>query len=107
MSDPSMPLTVTEWEEWGDPRVEPWASYMLSYSPYDNITARNFPAIFATAGINDPRVSYHEPAKWIAKIHATQATNQFSSSVKWEPGTVAPRGVTTDGATKRKSSHFV
>jgi len=76
MSDPSMPLTVTEWEEWGDPRVEPWASYMLSYSPYDNIDTRNFPAIFATAGINDPRVSYHEPAKWIAKIRSCNTGNQ-------------------------------
>ena len=68
MSDPSLPLTVTEWEEWGDPRREPYASYMLSYSPYDNLEARDYPAIFATAGLNDPRVAYHEPAKWIARI---------------------------------------
>ncbi len=68
MSDPSQPLTVTEWEEWGDPRREPFASYMESYSPYDNLTERAYPAIIATAGLNDPRVSYHEPAKWVAKI---------------------------------------
>ena len=70
MSDPSMPLTVTEWEEWGDPRSEPFGSYMASYSPYDNLTARPYPAIMATAGLNDPRVSYHEPAKWVAKIRS-------------------------------------
>ncbi len=74
MSDPSLPLTVTEWEEWGDPREEPFASYMLSYSPYDNAvlppTPVEFPALFVTAGLNDPRVSYHEPAKWVAKLRS-------------------------------------
>ncbi len=73
MSDPSLPLTVTEWEEWGDPRTEPYASYMRSYSPYDNTTARDYPAIYITAGLNDPRVSYHEPAKWCAKLRAVRA----------------------------------
>lgn len=76
MSDPSLPLTVTEWEEWGDPRVEPYASYMGSYSPYDNLTARPYPAIMATAGLNDPRVSYHEPAKWIAKIRSLRTNDE-------------------------------
>ena len=76
MSDPSMPLTVTEWEEWGDPREEPWASYMLSYSPYDNLIPGSYPAIFATAGLNDPRVSFHEPAKWIAKIRELNTSSK-------------------------------
>jgi oligopeptidase B len=70
MSDPTLPLTVTEWEEWGDPRSEPYASYMASYSPYDNTTAAAAPALYVTAGLNDPRVSYHEPAKWVAKLRA-------------------------------------
>lgn len=70
MSDPSLPLTVTEWEEWGDPRTEPWASYMLSYSPYDNTVPAAYPPIYVTAGLNDPRVSFHEPAKWVAKLRA-------------------------------------
>ena len=77
MSDPSLPLTVTEWEEWGDPREEPYASYMLSYSPYDNTALPpapvQFPALYVTAGLNDPRVSYHEPAKWVAKLRALGA----------------------------------
>jgi oligopeptidase B len=68
MSDPSLPLTVTEWEEWGDPREEPFASYILSYSPYDNTTSVRYPDVYVTAGLNDPRVSYHEPAKWVAKL---------------------------------------
>ena len=70
MSDPSLPLTVTEWEEWGDPRREPFASYMESYSPYDNVAVRDYPPIYVTAGLNDPRVSYHEPAKWVAKLRS-------------------------------------
>lgn len=68
MSDPTLPLTVTEWEEWGDPREQPYAQYMLSYSPYDNVGAHDYPAIYVTAGLNDPRVSFHEPAKWVAKL---------------------------------------
>ncbi|HUB72176.1 MAG TPA: S9 family peptidase [Acidimicrobiales bacterium] len=73
MSDESLPLTVTEWEEWGNPRDDPDAyDYMKSYSPYDNVHAAEYPAIYATAGLNDPRVGYWEPAKWVAKLRATQ-----------------------------------
>jgi oligopeptidase B len=68
MSDPTLPLTVTEWEEWGDPRVEPFASCILAYSPYDNTAPAHYPAVYATAGLNDPRVSVHEPAKWTARL---------------------------------------
>jgi oligopeptidase B len=68
MSDPTLPLTVTEWEEWGDPRTEPYASCIESYSPYDNTVATDYPAIYVTAGLNDPRVSVHEPAKWVARL---------------------------------------
>jgi oligopeptidase B len=68
MSDPTLPLTVTEWEEWGDPRVEPFASCILGYSPYDNTVPADYPAVYATAGLNDPRVSVHEPAKWTARL---------------------------------------
>jgi oligopeptidase B len=71
MLDTSMPLTVTEWEEWGNPAEAPYGDYMLSYSPYDNVQVAPYPAIYASAGLNDPRVSYHEPAKWVAKLRAT------------------------------------
>ncbi len=70
MSDPTLPLTVTEWEEWGDPREEPFASTIAAYSPYDNTVAAAYPAVYATAGLNDPRVSVHEPAKWVARLRS-------------------------------------
>ncbi|HET6835763.1 MAG TPA: S9 family peptidase [Acidimicrobiales bacterium] len=74
MLDPSLPLTVTEWEEWGNPASDPDAyRYMRSYSPYENVARRPYPAILATAGLNDPRVSYHEPAKWVARLRAESA----------------------------------
>jgi len=86
MSDPSLPLTVTEWEEWGDPRSEPAASYMLSYSPYDNTVAAAYPAVYITAGLNDPRVSYHEPAKWCAKLRAVRTDRTPPLLMKTEMG---------------------
>ena len=85
MSDPTLPLTVTEWEEWGDPRSEPWASYMLGYSPYDNTVATDYPAVFITGGLNDPRVSFHEPAKWCAKLRALR-TNDSPLIMRMEMG---------------------
>ena len=85
MSDPTLPLTVTEWEEWGDPRSEPAASYMLGYSPYDNTVGTDYPAVYITGGLNDPRVSYHEPAKWCAKLRALR-TNDMPLLLKTEMG---------------------
>jgi oligopeptidase B len=72
MQDASIPLTTQEWQQWGDPRREPDYSYMKSYSPYDNVAARAYPAILVTAGLNDPRVAYWEPAKWVAKLRANK-----------------------------------
>ena len=80
MSDPSIPLTALEWDEWGDPRFEPYASYMLSYSPYDNTTSVNYPPMLVLTGLADTRVGYHESAKWVAKMrhmHANGATLLF------------------------------
>ena len=71
MSDETLPLTVGEWDEWGDPRTETYGPVMGSYSPYDNIAPVAYPPMFVTAGLNDPRVSYHEPAKYVAKMRAT------------------------------------
>jgi oligopeptidase B len=72
MLDGSLPLTPPEWLEWGDPIRDP-ASYALiaSYSPYDNVAAKPYPAILATGGLSDPRVTYWEPAKWVARLRAT------------------------------------
>jgi oligopeptidase B len=69
MSDTSLPLTPPEWPEWGDPITDVAAyDYIASYSPYDNVTARPYPAILATGGLSDPRVTYWEPEKWVAKL---------------------------------------
>jgi oligopeptidase B len=66
--DTSLPLSAMEWEEWGNPNDKTYYNYIKSYSPYDNVTAQHYPALLITAGLNDPRVSYWEPAKWTAKL---------------------------------------
>jgi oligopeptidase B len=68
MLDASLPLTVIEYDEWGNPNDPAAYSYIRSYSPYDNLERKNYPSILATAGLNDPRVAYWEPAKWTAKL---------------------------------------
>ena len=92
MSDPSLPLTVTEWEEWGDPRTEPFASYIASYSPYDNTTSVQYPQLYVTAGLNDPRVSFHEPAKWVAKIRHESPETTVVFSCEMGAGHGGPSG---------------
>ncbi|HUV53611.1 MAG TPA: S9 family peptidase [Candidatus Krumholzibacteriaceae bacterium] len=72
MLDESIPLTVGEFEEWGDPKDPEYYRYMLGYSPYDNVEEKEYPEILVTAGLNDPRVQYWEPAKWVAKLRATK-----------------------------------
>jgi oligopeptidase B len=69
--DPSLPLTVTEWEEWGDPLHDPDVyAYMKTYTPYENIASTRYPPILATTSLNDTRVLYVEPAKWVARLRA-------------------------------------
>jgi oligopeptidase B len=74
MLDETIPLTVIEWEEWGNPNLAPEFHWIRSYSPYDNVTAQEYPHMFVEAGLNDPRVQYWEPAKWVAKLR-TQKTD--------------------------------
>ena len=72
--DPDLPLTVVEWEEWGNPLADPEVyAYMKSYSPYENVAARDYPAILATTSLNDTRVLFVEPAKWVAALRHTGA----------------------------------
>jgi oligopeptidase B len=75
MLDDTLPLTPPEWPEWGNP-IESEADFktILSYSPYDNVAAKDYPAILAMAGLTDPRVTYWEPAKWIARLRATMTS---------------------------------
>lgn len=70
MLDESIPLTTNEFEEWGNPKSRPHYDYMLSYSPYDNVTAQEYPAMLVTTGLWDSQVQYYEPAKWVAKLRA-------------------------------------
>ena len=75
MMDETLPLTPPEWPEWGDP-IRDAAAFrtILSYSPYDNVAAKDYPAILAMAGLTDPRVTYWEPAKWVARLRATMTS---------------------------------
>ena len=70
--DPDLPLSVLEWDEWGNPNEPKFYRYMKTYSPYDNVTTQDYPNVLITGGLNDPRVSYWEPAKWTAKLRATK-----------------------------------
>jgi oligopeptidase B len=70
MLDASLPLTVIEYDEWGNPNDRAAYEYIRSYSPYDNVEAMHYPHMLVTAGLNDPRVAYWEPAKWIARLRA-------------------------------------
>ncbi len=70
MLDPDIPLTAGEWDEWGDPNRKQHYDYMLSYSPYDNVEAKDYPHLLVTTGLHDSQVQYWEPAKWVAKLRA-------------------------------------
>ncbi|MFF5249732.1 S9 family peptidase [Streptosporangium sp. NPDC000095] len=76
--DPSLPLTVIEWDEWGDPLHDPEVyAYMKSYTPYENVDGRVYPPILAITSLNDTRVFYHEPAKWVAKLREVARGGPF------------------------------
>jgi len=77
MLDESIPLTIVEYEEWGNPNLPEYYDYMNSYCPYDNVEAKEYPNMLITAGLNDPRVQYWEPAKWTAKLRATKTDNNL------------------------------
>lgn len=72
MVDDTLPLTSLEWDEWGDPREVEAYHYMKSYSPYDQVEAKDYPHLLVTTGLNDPRVAYFEPAKWVARLRVTK-----------------------------------
>ena len=72
MLDDDIPLTTGEFDEWGDPKQREYYDYMLSYSPYDNVAAKDYPAILVTTALEDSQVQYFEPAKWVAKLRTTK-----------------------------------
>lgn len=75
--DTSLPLSAMEWDEWGNPNEQVYYNYMKSYSPYDNIEAKAYPDLLITAGLNDSRVKYWEPAKWTAKLRELKTDNNI------------------------------
>ena len=75
MLDESIPLTSLEWKEWGNPKIKEEFDYMVSYSPYDNIKAVDYPHMLVTSGLNDPRVAFWEPAKFVAKLRDFKTDN--------------------------------
>ncbi len=93
MLDPTIPLTVTEYEEWGNPNDPVTFQMMSAYGPYENVTSANNPALLVTAGLNDPRVQYWEPAKWVAKLRSeTTSTRPILLRTEIDSGHGGPSG---------------
>jgi len=92
MLDPSIPLTINEWDEWGDPRDLGDYAIMRAYSPYDNPPAGQRPSLLVTGAVNDPRVAVHEPAKWVARLRATAGQGSGQILFRVELGAGAHTG---------------
>src|SRR2546430_1662147 len=91
--DPSMPLTVTEWEEWGNPIADRDVyEYMKSYTPYENVGTHAYPPILAVTSLNDTRVLYHEPAKWVARLRALSPRTPVLMKTEMGAGHSGPSG---------------
>ncbi|MEU4419425.1 S9 family peptidase [Actinoplanes sp. NPDC024001] len=91
--DPSLPLTITEWEEWGNPLESAEVySYMKSYSPYENVTKQAYPRILAVTSLNDTRVLYHEPTKWIARLRSVAPGGDYLLKTEMGAGHGGPSG---------------
>jgi oligopeptidase B len=87
MLDETIPLTTGEFEEWGNPKKKEYYDYMLSYSPYDNVTAQAYPNLLVTTGLHDSQVQYWEPAKWVAKLRTLKTDqNQLLLHTNMEAG---------------------
>jgi oligopeptidase B len=93
MLDPTLPLTVTEWDEWGNPEEEPVYRVMKSYSPYDNVEVGvRYPDILATGGLTDPRVGFWEPTKWVQKLRAACPESRVLLKMEMGAGHAGPSG---------------
>ncbi|MGD0117160.1 MAG: S9 family peptidase [Candidatus Binatus sp.] len=87
MLDESLPLTTNEFDEWGNPKIKTYYDYMLSYSPYDNVEAKSYPAMLVTSGLWDSQVPYWEAAKWVANLRATKTdSNSLLFKVNMQAG---------------------
>ena len=104
MLDESIPLTALEWEEWGNPKIKEQFEYILQYSPYENIVAKDYPHILVTTGLNDPRVAYWEPAKMVAKLRSLK-TDKNTLILKTNMG--AGHGGASGRYEKMKETAFI
>ena len=93
MLDASIPLTTSEYDEWGDPNVKKYYDYILSYSPYDNVESKDYPHLLVTTGLHDSQVQFWEPAKWVAKLRALKTDdNRLLLKTEMEAGHGGPSG---------------
>ncbi len=109
MSDPSIPLTVNEWDEWGDPRDPAFMTYLAGYSPYDNLPpAAGRPPLLVTGALHDPRVLVREPAKWVSALRATDPDEGAGTDPAdpTSPGTVLFRVETAEGSHSGPAGRF-
>ena len=87
MLDKSIPLTTNEYDEWGNPEQKSWYDVMAKYSPYDNVTAQRYPALYVGTGLWDSQVQYYEPTKWVARLRATKTdANPLVYRINMEAG---------------------
>ena len=87
MLDETIPLTTSEYDEWGNPNDPEYYDYILSYSPYDNVEAKGYPNLLVTTGLYDSQVQYWEPAKWVAKLRALKTdSNRLLLHTNMEAG---------------------
>ena len=94
MMDETIPLTTGEWDEWGNPKEKEFYDYMLSYSPYDQVEAKDYPHLLVTTSLNDSHVQYYEPAKWVAKLRALKTDDKrliFKTEMHGSHGGVSGR----------------
>jgi len=93
MLDDTLPLTVIEWEEWGNPATDPEVyRVMKGYTPYENVRSTRYPAMLVTAGLEDPRVGYWEPAKWVQKVRAADPGGRVLLKIELDSGHAGPSG---------------
>jgi oligopeptidase B len=93
MLDPGIPLTAGEYDEWGDPNQKEFYDYIVSYSPYDNVEAKDYPHLLVTGGLHDSQVQYWEAAKWVAKLRALKTgDSRLLLKTNMEAGHSGPSG---------------
>jgi oligopeptidase B len=104
MLDDSIPLTTFEYEEWGNPHERKFYDYMLSYSPYDNVTRQKYPNLLVVAGLHDSQVQYWEPAKWVAKL---RVSNTGGSRILMDTDMESGHGGTTGRFKRHKRTALI